>query len=137
MPLRLRLFYSGLIVMLLLIPAVTLYREWSRPSDIWWTPLPLALSLADSRDRVEIYVHGQQLGTLLDQHQLAITDGTGARALGVEEIRVRLNNWDRVRAAQLPLLLMDAAACGAGLVLLLLVATGRLAYRGASVAIAA
>ena len=137
MPPRLRLFYSGLIVMLLLIPAVTLYREWSRPSDIWWTPLPLALSLADSRDRVEIYVNGQQLGTLLDQHRLTLTDGPGARALGVEEIRVRLNNWDRIRAAQRPLLLVDAAACGAGLVLLLLVATGRLAYRGPSVAIAA
>ena len=137
MPLRLRFFYSGLIVILLLIPTVTLYRELSRPSDIWWTPVPLALSLADSRDRVEIYVHGQQLGTLLDRHQLAITDETGTRALGVEEIRIRLNNWDRVRTAQLPLLLVDAAACGAGLVLLLLVATGRLAYRGGSVAIAA
>ena len=137
MPLRLRLFYSGLIVMLLLIPALTLYRELARPSDIWWTPLPLAPSQADSRDRVEVYVHGQQLGTLLDQHQLAIKDATGARALGAEDIRIRLNNWDRVRAAQLPLLLVDAAACGAGLVLLLLVATGRLAYRGASAAIAA
>ena len=38
MPSRLRLFYSLLMVALLIIPALTILRELFRPSDIWWTP---------------------------------------------------------------------------------------------------
>jgi len=37
---------------------------------------------------------------------------------------------DFVRVQRLPRLLIYAAACGAGVVLLLVIATGRLAYRG-------
>jgi len=40
------------------------------------------------------------------------------------------SNWDRVRGQHLMPMLIYAAACGGGLVLLLVVATGRLAYRG-------
>ena len=130
MPSRLRLFYSIFIAVLLLLPVLAIYRELSQRSDIWWTPLPLALSLADSRDRVEIYLHGRQLGTLLDQKRLSIADSTGSRILAAEDIRLRFNNWDRVRVERLPLVLGYSALCGAIAVLLLLVATGRLAWRG-------
>jgi hypothetical protein len=126
---RLRLFYSALIGALLLIPALTIYREFSRRSDIWWTPLAMASSLAESHDRVEIYVHGKPLSTLLAANQLCLRADTGARPLSEEQIRFRFNNWDRLRAQRLPLLLVDAASCGAGAVLLLLIATGRLTYR--------
>ena len=47
MPLRLRLFFSTLIIALLLIPATALYRELSIRSDIWWTPPLMAPSLSD------------------------------------------------------------------------------------------
>src|SRR6266511_2156854 len=86
MPPRLRVFYSVLTAALLFIPVVALYSELSKRSDIWWTPPSMALSLADSKDRV--------------------------------------------RAERLPLLLFYAAACGVGAALLLVIATGRLAYRG-------
>ncbi len=134
MPPRLRVFYSVLTAALLLIPAVALFSELSRRSDIWWTPPAMALSLADGKDRVEIYVRGRSLGSLLDQKQLSITDGAGSRVLSEADIGLRLNNWDRVRAARLPWVLVYAAACGGGIVLLLLMATGRVAYRGESAA---
>src|SRR5262245_21277704 len=137
MPQRLRVFYSILTAGLLLIPAVALYSELAKRSDIWWTPAAMAVSLPDSRDRVEIYVRGQPLGTLLEHKQVSIVDGATPRVLSTQEIGLRFNNWDRVRAARLPLLLIYAAACGAGLVLLVLIATGRLAYRGEREAIAA
>lgn len=130
MPLRRRLSYSALIISLLLIPAAALYREFSSRSDIWWTPLPLALTLSESQERVEIYVRGKPLGALLQAKQLSVADGAESSVLGVDEIRLRFNNWDRVRVVRLPVLLMYAAGCGAGAVLLLLIATGRLAYRG-------
>jgi hypothetical protein len=89
----------------------------------------MALSLSESRDRVEIYVRGKPLGALLGARQLSVADGAGPNVLGVDEIRLRFNNWDRVRVVRLPMLLMYAASCGGGIVLLLLIATGRLVYR--------
>ncbi len=130
MPPRLRVFYSVLTAALLFIPAVALYSELSKRSDIWWTPQSMALSLADSKDRVEVYARGQALGTLLDRKQLSMSDGTASRLLTAQDIGLRFNNWDRVRAERLRLLLFYAAACGFGAALLLVIATGRLAYRG-------
>lgn len=129
MPLRLRLFYSLLIGALLIIPAFTISRELLRRSDIWWTPLALASSLPGSQDRVEVYAHGTSLRDLLAAQQLWLRVDTVSRPLTAQEIRFRFNNSDRLRARRLPLLLVDAASCGAGAVLLLLIATGRLAYR--------
>src|SRR6266516_489190 len=74
MPPRLRLFFSILTGVLLLLPALALYRELSRRSDIWWTPPPMALSLSESQDRVEIYVRGKPLGALLEAKQLSVAD---------------------------------------------------------------
>ena len=72
MPTRLRVFYSVLNLVLLLIPAVALFSELRR-SEIWRTP---------------------------------------------------------AAAERLPLLLFYAAMCGFGAALLVVIATGRLAYRG-------
>jgi hypothetical protein len=130
MPTRLRLLLTGMTGALLVIPLATLYRELSRPADIWWTPMAMALAPAASADRIEIYVRGKPLNQLLVARQLWIGEQGAASPIGAEEIRVRFNNWDRFRAGEIPLLLSSAAACGAGFVLLLLILTGRLAYRG-------
>ena len=130
MPPRLRLVFALFVGALLLIPALALYRELARRSDIWWTPLPMALSLTASQDRVEIYARGKPLGVLLNAGQVWIRDEAGSSALGPSELGLRFNNWDRVRAARIPLVIVYAAALGAGAVLVLLIATGRLAYRG-------
>jgi hypothetical protein len=95
MPPRLRLLFSLLTGSLFLIPALALFRELSRPSDIWWTPKPMALSLDQSRDRVEIYARGKPLSALLSARQLSITDAAGSNVLGAHEIGLRFNNWDR------------------------------------------
>ena len=137
MPPRLRFFFSGLTGVLLLIPALALYRELSRPADIWWTPPAMALSLTEGQDRVEIYIRGKPLGALLNAQELWIRDEGGSAALRAQEIGLRFNNWDRVRAGRLPVLLGYAAACGAGIVILFLIATGRLAYRGEDQEVAA
>jgi len=130
MPTRLRVFYSLLTAVLLLIPSVALYSELARRSDIWWTPPASALSLTESKDRVQIFAEGRPLETLVEQKQVSITDGAASHVLTPQEIGLRFNNWDRVRAERLLLLLFYAAACGAGVILLLVIATGRLAYRG-------
>jgi hypothetical protein len=137
MPSRLRLLYSLLMVTLLTIPVLTIVRELFRSSDIWWTPLAMASSLPGSEDRVEVYVHSKPLAELLAGDQLWIRADTESRPVTAQEIRFRFNNSDRIRARRLPLLLVDAASCGAGAVLLLLIATGRLAFRGEPGSVAA
>ena len=116
MPPRLRLFFSGFSLVLFLIALMPLYRELTRPKDIWWTPRTMLVPLAQSQDRVEIYVRGEPIDAALQS-----------------KIGLRFNNWDRVRAAQLPVMVSSGAACGGMLVLLLLVSTGRLAYRGETI----
>ena len=129
MPPRLRYFYVTLTAGLLLIPALAIYRDLSMRSDIWWTPKPMALSPAAAQDRVEIYVKGKPLGALIDGKQLWIADDTGRSAIGAQDIGLRLNNWDRVRVTRIPMLLIYAAVCGAGLVMVVLIGAGRLTYR--------
>jgi hypothetical protein len=137
MPLRLRLFFSVFTGALLLIPALALYRELSQRSGIWWTPPPMALSIAESQDRVQIYLRGKPLGPLVAAIQLSVANELGPSPVGADDIGLRFNNWDRVRAARIPTLLVYAACCGGGLVLLLLIAMGRLAYRGENASVAA
>ena len=130
MPPRIRLFFATLNLALFLVAAVPLYGELSRRSDIWWTPQAMLVPLAESKDRVEIYARGKPLAALLEAGNLRIAEGSGLSALATGDVGLRFNNWDRVRAERLPLLLACAAACGITACMLLLVLTGRLAYRG-------
>jgi len=130
MPPRIRLLFSALSLALFLVAAVPLYGELSRRSDIWWTPHAMLVPLAESKDRVEIYVHGKPLAALLQAGKLRIAEDGGLSALATSDVGLRFNNWDRVRVERLPLLLVCAAGCGITACMLLLVLTGRLAYRG-------
>jgi hypothetical protein len=129
MPTRVRLFFSILTVVFFFIAAAPLYRELSRPKDIWWTPHTMLVPLARSQDRVEIYLRGKPLGTLIEAGQLRLTDEPGSSVVTPDEVGLRFNNWDRVRAEHLPTSLASAAAGGAMVLLFIIVSTGRLTYR--------
>jgi hypothetical protein len=129
MPARVRLTFATLTLVFFLICAATLYRELSGRSDIWWTPYAMLVPLAESKDRVEIYARGQSLAALLQAGRLRVAEEGGSSTLATSDIGLRFNNWDRVRAERLPLLLAYAAACGVTACLFLLVLTGRIAYR--------
>jgi len=129
MPPRVRLSFAAMMGVVFLIPAVALYSELTRRADIWWTPRPLLVPLAESQARVEVYVRGKSLGSLLEAGQLRLADAAATDVLASADVGFRFNNVDRVRAQRVPLLLGYAAVCGAGATLLLLLLTGRLAYR--------
>jgi hypothetical protein len=137
MPPRIRFFFAAMTTSLFFIAAIPLYRELSRRRDIWWTPRPMALSLTESADRVEIYARGRPLAALLERGQVRVVEDTRTSVLAPGDVRLRFNNWDRVRAAQFPGLLIPAAACGAAVLMLVLVVTGRLVYRGERGSVAA
>jgi hypothetical protein len=129
MPPRIRLFFSALSLVFFCVAAAPLYRELSRRNDIWWTPHAMLVPLAESKDRVEIYARGEPFAALLQAGQLRIAEDGGSRTLAPSDVGLRFNNWDRVRAERLPLLLVCAAGCGITACILLLLLTGRLAYR--------
>jgi len=129
MPPRIRALFSTLGLVFLFTSAVPLYRELTRRSDIWWTPRPMLVPLAEGKDRVEIYVRGTLLGTMLDAGQLRVVDSAGAGVLTSRDIGLRFNNWDRVRAERVPGLLVYAAGTGVTLCLVILLLSGRLIVR--------
>jgi predicted xylose isomerase-like sugar epimerase len=130
MPPRIRLVFTSLSLVLFFVAAVPLYGALFRRSDIWWTPHAMLVPLAESTDRVEIYARGKPLAALLQAGQLRIAEEGGSSTLATRDVGLRFNNWDRVRVERLPLLLVYAAGCGVTACMLLLVLTGRLAYRG-------
>jgi len=129
MPPRVRVFYSVLCLVLFCVAAAPLYRGLSQRSDIWWTPRTMLVPIADGKDRVEIYVRGKPLVEMLQAGRLQVAENGAPSAVGTSDVGVRFNNWDRVRAQRLPLMLVSAAGCGITACMVLLFLTGRLAYR--------
>jgi hypothetical protein len=127
---RLQLAQIALYASLFLISAIPIAQEIFRRADIWWTPFAMRVPLAQSGDRVEIFVGDQPLQSLLDAGKLRLDERGSAKVLSAGDLGLRFNNRDRVRAARLPVLLLDAAICAMTLTLMLLMATGRIAYRG-------
>ncbi len=129
MPPRIRLFFLVLTAALFLIPAVSLFSELTRRSDIWWTPHSMLVPLGESKERVEIYARGKLLDDLIQSGQLRIAGDSGSSVLQASDIGLRFNNWDRVRGDRVPRVLIYAVMCGVVAVIFLLILTGRLAYR--------
>ncbi len=129
MPPRVRMIFATLIGVLFLIPALAIYSELSKRTDIWWTPRTLLVPLTEATGRVEVYVRGKSLVSLIDAGQLRVTDADSGSVVGAGDVGFRFNNWDRVGVQRLPLLLGYAAVSGAMAMLWLLIVTGRLAYR--------
>jgi hypothetical protein len=127
MPPRLRWFYAALSFVLFLVAAAPLFRELGRPRDLWWTPQTMLVPLAQAGDRVEIYVRGEPLPAMLEAGRLQVP---GSSVLATGDFGLRFNNAERVRAAQIPMLLASAFACGVTALLFLLALTGSIAYRG-------
>lgn len=132
MPPRMRLFFAFLSLVLFLIAAGALVRELFQRNDIWWTPFTMLVPLTEGKDRVEIYARGKSLEVWLQAGRLRIDEDGGSGALSASDVGLRFNNWDRVRAQRIPLLLGYAAMCGFTTCMFLLIVTGRLAYRGPS-----
>jgi len=128
MPPRNRMFFAVLMLVLLLIPAVALFTELSRRSDIWWTPPAMLVPLADGADRVQVHVRGKPLTALLNGGQLRLADNASTSVVSAKDVGLRFNNWDRIRASRIPILLLYAAVIGAGLMLFALIVSGKLAY---------
>ncbi|MGH7752760.1 MAG: hypothetical protein ACREN5_08085, partial [Gemmatimonadales bacterium] len=100
---------------LLLSSTLQLVRFASQRDDIWWTPLELAVPLAQAGDRVEVYVQGTHLAQLVNQGRLRVTSGSESRVAAEGDVVLRFNNWDRMRADRTTVVALAAFAAGVGL----------------------
>jgi hypothetical protein len=96
-----------------LMSAVQLVRFFNQRADIWWTPKPLGLALADATDRVEVYVGEVALLQHVKVGRVQLLTDTGTRPVMESDIRLRFNNWDRIRAERIPSLMGVGIALGA------------------------
>jgi hypothetical protein len=103
-----------------LMSALQIVRFFGQPADIWWTPKTLGLSLPDTADRVEVYVRDVALRDHVNAGRLQLVTDSGATAVAGSDIRLRVNNWDRIRCERIPVLLGHAVALGATGVLFLI-----------------
>lgn len=94
-------------------------RLGTQRADIWWTPKELALPLDKAADRVRLTVAGEPLPEQLAAGRLLLVTDAGPRALTDADVRLRLNNRDRVRVQQMPALVSTGIGLGVSLVILL------------------
>jgi len=106
------------IIMLCVFTAHLLTKLLER-GDIWWTPKEMAPSLSECRDRVRVYLRDEPIEDYLEKDSLWVVDKDGSRRkIAQDDIRLRLNNWDRRRASLYGGAILDASAVTAGLMLL-------------------
>jgi hypothetical protein len=95
------------------LSALQIVRFLNQPADIWWTPKVLGLPLADTSDRVEVYVRDVALQEHVRAGRVQLLTDTGATPVTESDMRLRFNNWDRIRAQRIPSLLTAGMGLGA------------------------
>lgn len=103
----------------LLTSSVRIYTFFHQRPDIWWTPRGLKVPLAESHDRVALYVGAAELDDLVAAGRLRLQRDQAPSPVTLNDVSMRFNNWDRVRAQQIPALLISGGTAGAAAALLL------------------
>lgn len=89
--------------------------------DIWWTPMPLALSLQETANTFKMFINNESLDNHLERGSLFATDKAGQTYRVVpQDIKIGLNNWQAVKASFLHSSIYSAFFLGVSVTLLLL-----------------
>jgi hypothetical protein len=116
--------YVGLAIVCMAIPAAQLARLALERDDIWWTPRERALTLEDSRRRVEVYIDGSRLEQHVAASRLLLAADPGPRAVRPQDVSFRFNNRDQVKASRIPGLIVASGVLGMGATMLVLFTLG-------------
>jgi len=87
--------------------------------DIWWTPMSMARSLDQTGTEFELYLKGSMLQKHIDKGTLLTVDDKGKSSkVAQDDIKVRLNNWHRIKAEKLNYAVITAFFLGVSIALL-------------------
>ncbi len=100
--------------------AYGVWHFWKMPAEGHWTVGAFSPPLAQASDRLEVLLAAEPILKLAEQQAVVLKQKTSETPVTAEMLTVRLNNYDRVRFAKVPVMLGLAAGAGAGLVLLLI-----------------
>jgi hypothetical protein len=82
--------------------AAAYWQIFQGRQDIWWTPIQLALPLSEAASHVELHVSGELLQRHLERGSLSARDRNGKEyRVAPQDIKVRLNNWQQIKALKL------------------------------------
>ncbi|HOG10175.1 MAG TPA: hypothetical protein PLD26_06565 [Smithella sp.] len=89
--------------------------------DSWWTPMTMALSLDQTRPEFELYLKKELLQKHIEKGTLLVAnDGENLSKLVLGDIKIRLNNWNKVKAEKLKYAVITAFFLGASIALLII-----------------
>ncbi|NEX21167.1 hypothetical protein G3480_12725 [Thiorhodococcus mannitoliphagus] len=89
--------------------------------QIWWTPRTQALALEETDSNVRIYLENEPLRHHLERSSLTALGQDGMAYFVTPDLfRVRINNWDRVKAGYLHAAVYSAFGLGVALTCLVL-----------------
>lgn len=97
-----------------------LWKLWEQPADAYWTAEAFSPTLAAVSDRVEVFVNEEPLLKAVGEERLVLKQKGSEAPLVAEKVIARVNNYERVRLARIPMMLALAAGVGAGFVLFLI-----------------
>ncbi|OQA89596.1 MAG: hypothetical protein BWY26_01655 [Elusimicrobia bacterium ADurb.Bin231] len=98
---------------------MSMYSVFSGDRGIWWTPMGMKVTLDKTRNEFELYIADESLQQHLDSGVLFLMDNNEKQYRVVsEDIVVRLNNWNKVKADML--LYTTATGCVFGISITLL-----------------
>ena len=81
--------------------------------NIWWTPMQLALPLDETRNEFAIFISGEPMQKHIDQGTLSAIDQSGQPyRVAADDIKVRINNWNKTKASLLHWSVYIAMALG-------------------------
>ena len=88
--------------------------------DIWWTPMSMALPLNETKQEFELYIKDDLLQRHLNAGTLSVVDKTGKISmLASDDIKIRLNNWNKIKSSMLNSAAISAFSLGISLALLI------------------
>lgn len=88
--------------------------------DIWWSPEGLYASLDDARDRVRLFIAAKPVEQHISEGTLSYASIDGEQMpVTYDDVRLRMNNWDRRRAQLYGAGMFQASLATAGLMLVI------------------
>lgn len=96
--------------------AAAYWQVFQGRQDIWWTPMQLALPLSEAAHHFELHISGELLQRHLERGSLSARDRNGIEYRVVpKDIKVRLNNWQQIKAMKLQGAVLAAFLLGSSL----------------------
>jgi len=112
---------------------INLYNAFWGPEDIWWTHNSMKIAIEESTNSIQVFIGGKPLQNHFPDKSLQLIDAEGKRHPVVsQDVRVRVNNWNKVKSRYLTFAVFTGVGLGMSLAFLICGLIGRVPPKGTS-----